>query len=217
MATLTDIYPPFALRVRSGDLELRVIRDEDIPELVALAEEGIHDPATMPFAFPWTDAPVSELGLNMARFYWRSRADSVPDSWSLECTVRRDGQLLGVQGVSTKDFLVTRTGETGSWLAKRHQGQGVGTRMRRAMCMLAFDHLGFEEVTSGAFLDNHASRAVSRKVGYRSNGVVRHKRRDDDLARLELLVLSPADLVRDGTEISVEGVAELRRFIGLDR
>jgi RimJ/RimL family protein N-acetyltransferase len=216
MPTLTEIYPLYALRVAAGDLELRVVRDDDIPELVALAQDGIHDPAVMPFAFPWTDVPADELGLAMARHYWRSRAENTREQWSLECAVRRDGELLGVQAIATKDFLVTRTGETGSWLARRHHGQGVGRRMRQAMCMLAFDHLGFEEITSGAFTDNFASRAVSARVGYRSNGVFRHKRRDDELAYLELLILAPEDLVRGDVHISVEGVAEVRRFIGLD-
>jgi RimJ/RimL family protein N-acetyltransferase len=215
MATLADIYPPYALRVTSGDLQLRVVRDDDIPELVALAEDGIHPPEEMPFFFPWTDAPTEELGLNMARHYWRSRAENSPDSWSLECTVRREEQLLGIQAIDAKNFLVTRSGETGSWLARRFHGQGVGTRMRRMICILAFDHLGFEEVTSGAFLDNPASRAVSRKVGYRGNGVFRQKRRDDQLARLEMLVLEPADLERADVAVEVEGIAEVRRFIGL--
>ncbi len=67
-------------------------------------------------------------------------------------------------------FPTLRVFETGSWLGRRFQGHGIGTRMRQAMCTLAFDHLGFEEVTSAAFLDNPASLGVSRKVGYVPNG-----------------------------------------------
>jgi len=216
MPTLTDIYPPYALRVTSGDLELRVVRDDDIPELVALAQDGIHDPAAMPFSFPWTDAPAAELPINMARHYWSGRAANTRDKWSLECTVRRDGELLGVQAIDTKDFLVTRTGETGSWLARRFHGQGIGTRMRTIMCVLAFDHLDFEEVTSGAFLDNPSSLGVSRKVGYRANGEERWKRRDAERAVMRRLVLAPEDLVRGDVRIDVEGLAAVRSFIGLD-
>lgn len=216
MKTLTDIYPLYGLRIAAGRLALRVVRDEDIPSLVALAEEGIHDSAEMPFYVPWSTAPVDELPLNMAQHYWSSRAGQSQASWSLECVVRRDGEVVGIQAIDTKDFLVTRTGETGSWLAQRFHGQGIGTLMRQVVCEVAFDHLGFEEVTSGAFADNPASRAVSRKVGYRENGEARHKRRDDELAILEHLVLRPADLIRCGIGIEVEGLTPLRRFIGLD-
>ena len=81
-----------------------------------------------------------------------------------------EGRLVGVQGVSTRDFPVTRTGETGSWLGREFHGRGIGTLMRQAICVLCLDHLGFEEVTSAAFADNPASHGVSRKVGYRANG-----------------------------------------------
>ena len=59
-----------------------------------------------------------------------------------------------------------------------------------------FDHLDAEEVTSGAFLDNPASLAVSRKVGYRDNGVRRLQRRPGELADNLQLVLTPDDFVR---------------------
>jgi hypothetical protein len=70
--------------------------------------------------------------------------------------------------------------------------------------------------TSGAFLDNPASLAVSRKVGYRENGEVRLKRRDGELALNQKLVLSPEDLVR-GAPLEVLGAADVRRFVGLEQ
>ena len=100
------------------------------------------------------------------------------------------GELVGVQGVTTSNFVVRRTGETGSWLGSQHQGQGLGTVMRQVMCVLLFDHLGFTEITSGAFVDNPASLAVSRKVGYRVNGTERYERRGE-LAEMTMLALRP--------------------------
>ena len=89
---------------------------------------------------------------------------------------------------------MTRTGETGSWLGREFQGRGIGTAMRQVICAFAFDHLDAEEVTSGAFLDNPASLAVSRKVGYRPNGVRRLKRRAGELALNQSLVLTTGRL-----------------------
>ncbi|WP_460810559.1 GNAT family N-acetyltransferase [Microlunatus endophyticus] len=117
-------------------------------------------------------------------------------------------------GFSTNDFAITRTGETGSWLAKRFHGQGIGTRMRRAMCAFVFDELDATEITSGAFLDNQASLAVSRKVGYRPNGT-EHLVRRGDLAGLQRLVLTPGDFIRGDEMITVTGAESLRVFLGL--
>lgn len=216
MTTLADLWPIFGLRVRQGDLELRAVRDDDLPELVDLVLAGIHDPARMPFVVPWTDAPAAELPARYLRHYWQQRSTTSPERWSLDLIVRRDGEVVGIQGVSTENFLVTRTGETGSWLAQRFQGQGLGTRMRQAVCALAFDHLGFEEVTSTAFTDNPASLGVSRKVGYRDNGERRARRRPGERATSRGLVLTPEAFVRAGEPLEVEGAAAVRRFLGID-
>ena len=103
------------------------------------AEAGIHDPENMPFSFPWTVVPVDELPRRMAVHYCQNRAAATPDSWSLELVVRRDGEVVGVQELCTRDFPVTRTAETGSWLGQAHHGQGIGTVMRQVVCAFAFD------------------------------------------------------------------------------
>ena len=187
MTALADIWPPFALRVTAGALELH----------------------------PVTDAEPDRIGPNTAAYSWQLRAAFGPRTWTLDLAVRVDGELVGVQGFHTVDYLVTRTGETGSWLVRSRQGQGIGTRMRQAMCALLFDHLDAVEITSGAFTDNPASLAVSRKVGYVDNGMVRVQRRQGEVALNRKLLLTPDRFVR-GEPIQVEGVAPLRRFIGLD-
>jgi RimJ/RimL family protein N-acetyltransferase len=206
VSTLVDLFPPFGLHVQAGPLELRGLSDELILEVSDLAERGIHHPDEMPFYFPWTAAPLGALARNTAAYHWGKRSAFSPDDFCLDLAVLLDGRVIGVQGVAAKHFPVTRTGETGSWL---------GTAMRRAMCELLFDHLGFEEITSAAFLDNPASLAVSRKVGYRPTAVSRIKRREGELALNQGLVLTPADLVRDTEPIRVTGAEAVRAFIGL--
>jgi len=51
---LQQLWPPFGLLIECGPLSLAPVRDSDLPDLVALAHEGIHDAAAMPFDFPWT-------------------------------------------------------------------------------------------------------------------------------------------------------------------
>jgi RimJ/RimL family protein N-acetyltransferase len=215
MRSLVDIWPPYAVRITEGDLTLTPVTDDDLPGLVDLAGSGIHDPARMPFSAPWTDADPADLPANLVRYYSGTRSQFTPDSFSLQLAVRVGGELVGVQGFEAHDFAVSRTGETGSWLALRHQGRGTGTRMRRALCAFLFDELGAVEVASGAFLDNPASLAVSRKVGYRPNGVVRLVRRPGEVAVNQRLVLTPATFVR-AEPVHTAGGAELRAFLRLD-
>jgi RimJ/RimL family protein N-acetyltransferase len=123
--------------------------------------------------------------------------------------------VVGCQGFQTRDFLVTRTGETGSWLGRAYHGRGIGTLMRQTICITLFDHLGAEEITSAAFLDNPASLAVSRKLGYSHNGQTRRQRREGELAVTQQLILRPDDLVRPTHPVRVEGAAAVRQLIGL--
>ena len=213
--SFAEIWPPYAVRLVAGDLLLTVVSDADIPGVVELALAGIHEPGQMPFSVPWTEDDPAELPANNVRYYSRVRAAFSPEKFDLVFAVRRHGELLGIQAIHTQDFAVTRTAETGSWLARRAQGHGIGTRMRQAVCSFAFDELGAVELTSGAFLDNPASLAVSRKVGYEPNGVSRRKRRAGEVARHQGLLLTPETFVR-GEPVEVYGAAELRAFLRLD-
>lgn len=212
---LADAFPPFGLRVEAGPLVLRPVTDEVLPGLIEVALAGVHAPELMPFEVPWTDAPAADLPANFAQFHWGTRAGWSPQRWDLEFAVEWDGRLVGCQGFATSGFLVTRSGETGSWLGRQFQGRGIGTAMRRAICAFAFDYLGAEQITSAAFTDNPASSAVSRKVGYRPNGVVRKDRRDGEWQDSQKWLLTPETFVR-GAPVAASGVGPFRRFIGLD-
>lgn len=215
MTTLEELWPLFGLRVRCGPVQLRTVQDADLPDLVALVQGGIHAPDAMPFLHPWTDAGGDAQVRNTLQHHWQSRAGITAETWSLQLGVWREGTLVGIQSVRTQDFAFTRTGETGSWLGLPFQGQGTGTLMRQAICGLCFDHLGFTEITSGAFTDNPQSLAVSTKVGYVLNGTVRHRRRDGVVVDRQLL-LTPEAFVRPPYPVEVSGVAGVRRLLQIE-
>lgn len=210
-----DVWPLFGLRIAAGPLELRPVADADIPALVALVRAGLHEPERMPFLVPWTDAPPDRIGANTAAYYWRTRAETSPERWALDMVARWEGEVVGIQALFASDFAVTRSCETGSWLGRAHQGRGIGTFMRRTACTFAFDHLGAVEVTSGAWLDNPASLAVSRRVGYVPNGQRRLPRRPGEVAVMQGLVLRPDAFVRHDVPVSVEGLAPVLAQLGL--
>ena len=211
---LVEIFPPLGLRVTSGPLELRGIGEQEVLALLEVVKGGVHAPEAMPFAFPWTDATDADLPLNYLQWWWRGMATWATDAWSLDLCALWNGDVVGVQGVATRDFLTLRFGETGSWLGRRFQGRGIGTAMRQAMCALLFDHLDFEFVTSAAFTDNPASLRVSEKLGYKDNGRSWQTRRGDSSTTRRLLLIKE-DFV-PGPAIEVEGVEAVRTFIGLE-
>ena len=164
-ATPTAYWPLFDLIVRTPRLELRLLREDDVPAMVELIDAGIHDPGMMPFWVPWTDAEPRQRSRDAAQWMWRHRANWSVDNWTLTSGVFVDGSLAGVQDLGAEHFGAVRSVETGSWLGRAHQGQGIGREMREAVLHLAFAGLGAEEALSGAFEDNASSLATSRAVG----------------------------------------------------
>ena len=226
MLTLEEIFPPFALSISCGALELRVLRDDDLPELVELVHGGVQPPGLpMPFLTAWHEEPFEPgspdgFPTTSLRWWWTQRATCAPEEWRLALTVRRHGELVGMQDLHAPHFAQTRQVLTGSWLGRAHQGAGTGTLMRQLAVGLAFDELGAETCESGYVVGNHASAAVSRKVGYVESGRRRRvqQTRDGKVgADEQRVVVTPATFVRPDAPVSASGAEELRRFLGIRR
>ncbi len=168
---LTDHLPVYGLRLRTERLELRL---PDLDELAALADvaaEGIHGPDFMPFLEPWTDTTPAGRGRSVALWYHRAVGRWEPDDWAVPFAVFHRGGPVGVQIIGGKRFAITREVDTGSWLGLAHQGKGLGTEMRAAVLHLAFAGLDAEWATSASFEGNEPSVGVSRRLGYRADGI----------------------------------------------
>lgn len=63
--------------------------------------------------------------------------------------------------------------ELGYWIAREHWGHGYATEAGRAVLELAFEGLRLPELTARHFVDNPASGAVLRKLGFRPTGETR--------------------------------------------
>ncbi|MCE7004856.1 GNAT family N-acetyltransferase [Kibdelosporangium philippinense] len=203
-----DPWPLRNLVIRTPRLELRPDDDAGLFELVEVANAGVHAPDKMPFTVPWTDRPPIEW----VKFYWLQRASFTPDDWSLNFLTRVDGRVIGMQGAAATDFAVTREMHTGSWLGQAHQGNGYGTEMRAAILMFAFDYLGAERMASGAHSDNVASQNVSRKLGYRPDGVERRSVKGKMVFN-ERLAVTPEQFVRPEWSIEVDGLDGCRSLL----
>lgn len=218
---LSDLWPASALSVRAGDLELRWPDDELITTLAAVAARGVHEPDAMPFSVPWSRGTPRDRALAVLTYQWGIRGDVRPTGpFRLELAVLWRGEPVGFQGCGGEDWAVLRTVETGSWLGLSHQGRGIGTRMRALMLELLFDGLGARAVTSGAWADNRASRAVSERVGYADDGS-EEKARDGVATRYQRYRLTrerwdgvrAANLALLGAPVTLDGADRLREFL----
>ena len=206
-------WPIFDLRIRTPRLELRAPTDDDLLALLEVARAGVHAPEKMPFLVPWTDLPSPEFERSFLRFYWGTRAAWTPESWQLPLVVVHDGAPVGIQEIAARDFATRRTVHTGSWLGRRHQGQGIGTEMRAAVLVLAFEGLGALAAESGAVEGNAASARISERLGYRPNGETTVTPRGTPVVEHRFR-LTRADWRRDLVPVGIENLAPCLPLFG---
>lgn len=199
-------------------MELRPPSDADLFALVDLVLGGVHDPATMPFSVPWTDLSRPDLERGVLQYHWGSRAAWKPGVWDLGLAVVLGDEVVGQQSLHGPRFGHVGEISTGSWLGQRFQGRGIGREMRTAVVDFAFAVLGAREVVSAARVDNAASNAVSRGLGYEENGRDLGAPRGEPVEFVRWrLTRARWEQVHDGygVPIAVSGLAECLEMFGV--
>ena len=165
-------YPLISVRVSTPVLELHGATDELLDQLAEVVRAGKTHADPPPY-----DDPMSfyepDPDLRVAKWLqaiWRRRGQVEPDGWRLYFVVMVDGRPVGEQTLIGVNFATLRTVSTFSWLSVDERGRGLGHEMRAAVLHLAFDGLGAKEAASDAFVDNHGSNGISRRLGYEPNG-----------------------------------------------
>ncbi|MET9361847.1 GNAT family protein [Streptomyces sp. NPDC006632] len=207
-------WPLYALRIRTPRLELRLPDLELLGELAGVAAAGVHAPDRMPFVVPWSDGSPAERGRAVWQHVLGTIAAWSPDDWTLSLAVLHEGVVVGRQDMAATRFAVAREVETGSWLGTAHQGRGIGTEMRAAALHVAFAGLGARAAVSAAMTDNPRSLGVSRRLGYRNDGLTTAVVQDRPVT-LQRLRLERAEWERLRTvEVRIEGLDACRAEFG---
>ncbi|MEO9248452.1 GNAT family protein [Citricoccus nitrophenolicus] len=190
--SLVDWWPLFGLRLESGGLELRTVRDGDLPAHLAALNEGIHGAVgTNPFGpNRWSSAPAEDIARNAMHDIWRNRAETDRDRWTIQ---------LGIWDHAAAD----------------HGWRSAGRRARAMALVLAFDHLGAAHATTECAAWNHGSRRVTESLGYEPQG---SSVQDWGGEAVEVLGyrLGPEQFVRPAEDVTVTGAAAVRRQLGID-
>lgn len=169
----------------------------------------------MPFSSGWTDRPGADRARSVVQHHWLRLGNWRPEDWSLNLAVFEGGRPVGSQALAARRFELVREVNTASWLGLPHHGQGIGTAMRAAVLHLAFAGLGAEEATSGAFVDNKASLAVSRKLGYVPDGFERRVVRGQVVIMRRLRLPRTLWRGRSAEETRITGLAPCLPLFGL--
>jgi ribosomal-protein-serine acetyltransferase len=147
------------------DCDLRLFEEADASELSALIETNR---AYLAQWMPWAATQTPERTLEFIRATRRQLAEND----GFQTAIIRTGGVIGVAGFHGVDWS-HRSTSIGYWLAEDQQGQGIMTRTVRALTEHALLGWRLNRVEIRAAPDNHRSRAVPERLGFRQEGVLR--------------------------------------------
>lgn len=228
------VWPLHGIRLRTADLDLRVMTEADLPTLLDLLPDDLQlNPHATTYA--GLDDRANRRAV-VAQGYWRALGMWSPDDWALPFVVRAthaggggggspararpDGGspegVLGVQWLEGPDWRAERTVDSSSWLVPGARRKGLGRQMRAAVLALAFGPLRAEAAISSAVVDNAGSLGVSRALGYRDThrSVLEHSGETLQHVRLERASWEAAGHAHG---VVVEGIDPALPLFGLGR
>lgn len=197
------VWPVHGVRLTTADLGLTVTVESDLAALARVLPDDVEqDPHATTYA--GLDVGANRRAV-LAQSYWRALGTWSPRDWALPFTVRRDGEVVGMQWLEGTEAGEGCVVDSSSWLVAEVRGRGWGRQMRAAVLTLAFGSLGARAAVSSAVLANGASLGVSRALGYEDShrSVLKHSGEVLQHVRLERAAWQAS---RAGASVTVHGV-----------
>ncbi len=151
------------------------------PLVEALTASYDHLKTFMPWAKP--DPSLAE----MEQFARRARGNYLKsEDFVLGIFDAEEQRLLGGSGFHLRgDSLENRAAEIGMWIRAESAGQGLGTRVLRALVAWGFSDWPWERLAWRCDARNVASRRTAEKAGFELEGILRGERRQEDGSRVD--------------------------------
>ena len=151
---------------------LRVLDETDAERLYAVTRSNR---AYLTRWLPWAAEQTLAGTLDFIQRVRRQLAED--DGFAVAMFVEE--RVVGTLGFHRLDWQ-NRSTSIGYWIAEAEQGQGTVTTAVSALLDRAFDNWGLNRVEIRAGVENHRSRAIPHRLGFREEGVLRQAERLGD-------------------------------------
>jgi len=156
----------------TDDRSMRLLDGSDAEELYELIDANrAHLSLWMPFVSQTRGAADSLAFIRSAR-------RQVAENRGMQMAILAGERIIGVAGFHRIDW-TSRSTSIGYWLAEEQQGAGTMTLAVCALLDHAFLTLRLARVEIRAGVENHRSRAIPERLGFREGGILRGAERID--------------------------------------
>ncbi|RLQ94618.1 GNAT family N-acetyltransferase [Falsibacillus albus] len=155
----------FTLKVNE-ELSLKLLEKEDAKELFALVDESRN---YLREWLPWVDNMKHEKEYEPVIEMWLKQF-AAHDGFQVGILYK--GYLAGMVGYHGINWSNRRT-SIGYWLAEKYQGNGIMTAAVKALIDLAFEEYQLNRVEIQCGVENHKSKSIPERLGFKQDGIVR--------------------------------------------
>jgi ribosomal-protein-serine acetyltransferase len=155
------------------ELQLRLYEEQYAEEYFALIQRN------RSYLQEWMSWAHSEDSLEETKAYMKQTLLKFVNNEELQLGIWYQNMLVGAFGYPYLD-LVNRRVEISYWLDRSMQGQGLVTKVCRAMVTYAFDHYHLNKVEILCATGNTRSRAIPERLGFTQEGIIRQADRFND-------------------------------------
>src|SRR6185312_2486151 len=146
--------------------ELRLLQPHHAPEMFATIERNRD---RLRQWLPWVD------GIRTAQDeeqFIRTSLLNLASNGAFQCGIFVNDVFVGAIGLHPIDH-ANRKVELGYWLDATHEGRGLITRAARAVIGHVFRELKIHRAVIYCAVENHRSRAVADRLGFKYEGIAR--------------------------------------------
>jgi ribosomal-protein-serine acetyltransferase len=118
---------------------------------------------------PWLDMTTS---VEDTKGFIKSCLKNYAENKSITTFILYKGEIVGTAGFNQIDW-TNKIAYIGYWLGKDYQGNGIMTKVAKALTDYAFNELGLNKVDISAAVKNKKSRSIPERLGFVNEGCIR--------------------------------------------
>jgi ribosomal-protein-serine acetyltransferase len=118
---------------------------------------------------PWLDNTTK---LEDTEEFIKMSLKGFSENKSMNTVIIYKGQIVGVAGYNLIDW-TNKIAYIGYWLGKQYQGNGIMTRVAKALTDYAINELNIHKVEIRAAVKNKNSRGIPERIGFVNEGCIR--------------------------------------------
>lgn len=148
------------------DLALKFIELRDAERVFELTN---HSREYLREWLPWLDFTTS---MEDTKAFINNSLKRFPENKSMNTVILFKGEIVGVAGFNEINWS-NKTAYIGYWLGEEFQGNGIMTKVARALTDYAFDELNLNKVEIRVAKENKKSKGIPEKLDFVKEGIIR--------------------------------------------